>query len=116
MSDQPKTWNVKKSPSQKYAESELKHELYGIAIFGICATLSGISILPFLRSCAIRCENPAEIASIVPQDFGAKDGTEIAHNDEILSKIDLLLGKNKPPAIEYIFCEPYSGDFCLAIL
>ena len=40
-------------------------------------------------------------------NFGASFGKEIENKNTILSEIDAKLGRTKPPAIEYIFCEPF---------
>lgn len=39
--------------------------------------------------------------------LGAPGGPEIENKNSILSDIDRVLGVSKPPAIEFIFVEPY---------
>jgi len=45
--------------------------------------------------------------SSIPDDFGAKNGTEITNKSTVLEEIDKALNMPKPPAIEYIFVEPF---------
>ena len=45
--------------------------------------------------------------SIVPSDFGKKDGSPIENFDTILDEIDYALGKEKPK-IEYLFVRSFS--------
>ena len=40
-------------------------------------------------------------------NFGARDGEEVANKYSILPQIDRALGHHSPPAVEYIFVEPY---------
>lgn len=42
-----------------------------------------------------------------PLKLGAPGGPEIDNKNTILSEIDKLLGVSKPPAVEFIFVEPY---------
>src|SRR5690606_30443917 len=44
----------------------------------------------------------------VPKNFGAPRGAEISNKYTILEEIDEALGVSKPPAVEYIFVQPYS--------
>ena len=44
----------------------------------------------------------------IPSDFGKKDGTPISNIDTILDDIDTVLGKGKPPSVEYIFVRSTS--------
>jgi hypothetical protein len=48
----------------------------------------------------------------IAKDFGAAGGSEISNKASVLAEIDRALGVNKPPAVEYIFVEPYA-DFGL---
>jgi hypothetical protein len=43
----------------------------------------------------------------VPDDFGELNGTAIKNKDSILNEIDVILGKKKHPAVEYIITRPY---------
>lgn len=43
------------------------------------------------------------------QKLGAPGGPEIDNKNTILGEIDELLGMTKPPAIEFIFVEPYAS-------
>eukprot|EP01130_Rhizamoeba_saxonica_P000678 TRINITY_DN1061_c0_g1_i3.p1 TRINITY_DN1061_c0_g1~~TRINITY_DN1061_c0_g1_i3.p1 ORF type:complete len:274 (+),score=36.09 TRINITY_DN1061_c0_g1_i3:217-1038(+) len=55
-------------------------------------------------------DTQAEIKTITNKDistFGAPHGLEISNKSKILKEIDLLLGQNKPPAVEYLFVYPY---------
>lgn len=51
---------------------------------------------------------PASAAapSPAPEDFGARNGGEIANKASVLSELDKALGRSKPPALEYIFVSP----------
>eukprot|EP01087_Luapelamoeba_hula_P020816 TRINITY_DN715_c4_g1_i1.p1 TRINITY_DN715_c4_g1~~TRINITY_DN715_c4_g1_i1.p1 ORF type:complete len:407 (-),score=67.59 TRINITY_DN715_c4_g1_i1:33-1253(-) len=42
-------------------------------------------------------------------DFGAPGGVPISNLDDIMQTIDAALGVNHPPAIEFIFVEPYTS-------
>ena len=42
--------------------------------------------------------------------FGAKGGPTIRNKDSILADVDRALGREKPPAIEYLFVAPF-GSF-----
>lgn len=50
-----------------------------------------------------------------PLKLGAPGGPEIDNKSTILSEIDQLLGVNKPPAIEFIFVEPYLYYYCFIL-
>ncbi len=45
----------------------------------------------------------------VPADFGADNGPGVSNAKTIWGDIDSALGRKKPPALEYIFVEPYSS-------
>jgi len=45
-------------------------------------------------------------AAKVPGDFGSEGGTEISNKDSVFADIDRVLGRGKPPALEYILVSP----------
>ncbi|KAL6075885.1 Transmembrane protein [Balamuthia mandrillaris] len=51
----------------------------------------------------------------VPEDFGLRNGTEVSNKTTVLREVDAVLGRDKPPAVEFIFVEPYS-DFAFPII
>lgn len=48
------------------------------------------------------------MASVMPNDFGADQGTEVSNREAVLQLVDEAIGTNKPPSVEYILVLPHS--------
>jgi hypothetical protein len=72
-------------------------------------TVSTKDIHPMMPKCGthVHKASPRQI----PEKFGLPDGAEIDNKDCIMAHIDRAIGTGKPPAVEFIFCEPYLTRF-----